>query len=144
MKTKIKTVLLLISLLSCIIYISSCKKSAAATAASIVGAWTQSSTTTRLYANNILTYDSTVPYTGTPNAITFNSNGFYTELTHSSYSGSAYTFAGNVLSIFDTIGQADIWQKLYVSTLTENTLSLQDTIFASSDTVGLYIINFTR
>ena len=143
MSEKIKTTLLLTALVSCIIYIAGCKKSPAPPA-SIVGAWTASTVTGKTYVNNALVFDTTIPFSSTPFAITFNSNGFYTELTGSAIIGGAYTYTGNVLSIFDTVAQANIWEKLSISNLTANNLSIQDTSYISTDTVQLYITNLTR
>jgi len=124
-------------------YLAACKKTdTAPTPVSIVGPWSLTSITYKQYVNNVLTYDTTGQISGLA-AITFGANGFFTEISGSYVFGSAYTFNGNTISIFDTSGMIDRWYTDAIVNLTEHTFSVVDSS-RSSDTLAISFQNYTR
>jgi hypothetical protein len=129
------------------IWLAGCKKTSPVTETpSIVGTWGVDSLGQVLKANNVVLFDSTVPSGSLVQlAITFSADGYYTEFTNKGIIGSAYTLYGTALSLYDTIGGANKWDRFTVPVLTENRLLMTGTdTSGTGDTISSVTFIFSR
>jgi hypothetical protein len=147
MNSKIKTNLLLLTLLSGIIYLAACNKSSSAPA-SLIGTWAAVSEEERLTVHGVVKFDTVILVPVGQNVLTFTADGYYVQLTGHGMSGGPYTYTGTKLSIFDTSNGSNIWRPYTVSTLTGNKLSMivvVDTVSLSPiDSIGMIIANYAK
>ncbi len=129
------------------IWLAGCKKtSPAAEAPSIVGTWAVDSESEILKTSTAVIFDTTIVASGTGQfALTFNADGFYTEFTNTGITGSAYTFYGTALSLYDTSGGTNRWIRYTVPVLTENRLEiLSGDTSVTGDTTAQVTFRFSR
>lgn len=138
-----RSILLLAAVSFALIY--GCKKNnPVPAAASIVGTWGVNSSTVQLLVNGTSTYDTTYQYPAGVNVYTFMANGYYTYQASGTSITSGYVFTGSTLSLYDTSGHRDSWTIVQVINLNANSMTLQDTLFASHDSVALISEALTR
>ena len=143
----VKTLSLMLMILSGAVYMSSCNKSTSAPA-TIVGTWTGVSEEQKLTVNGALRYDTVAQVPTGQIVIIFTADGNYVQLSPNHELGGAYTYTGTTLSLFDTSSSANIWRHYPVTTLTSNKLAivaLLDTISQTPiDSMSSVTLNLSK
>jgi len=132
-------------LLSGIIYLSGCSKTASSPApVSIVGTWTITGARQQLLANNVSIRDTTISIPGGEGVFSFTTNGYYTFLTPGHSQTGGYLINANTLSLFDTTVHPPTWDQFTISTLTQNNMTLSASYSSGVDTTTINSDILTR
>ncbi len=141
MQSYIKTTLLSAVILCLALFVSGCHKTATATPVSIVGSWSASTNRIQEIAGTHIFIDTTVQVPAGQSIITFDSQGYFLQLSPGHSEGGAYTLYGSTLTLIDT--SIAILEKVPVI-LSSHTLVLRDTSYLNGDTISVNAVTFTR
>jgi hypothetical protein len=138
----IKTSLLI--LLSGMIYLSGCSKSAATSPFSIVGTWTETGSGEQLLVNNRSVYDTTYTVTGGQVVYSFDANGYLTFLTSGHSQVGGYMVNADTLWLYDTSFHPPVWDRFVLTGQSQNKVTLQYIIPVGGDSVVIDAMLLTR
>jgi len=142
MRTKIKTMLLMLTLLVAVLWLTECKKSNP----SILGKWICSTYRVLETSNGITTLDSTYILNSTNDTLVFYANGYHAA-SYPTPGYGIYKFVANTIELYDT---SIIWARVdTIVSLTDNSLLLASPTFRainsdSITTTQRYFYGYSR
>ena len=138
----IKTGMLI--LLSGMIYLSGCSKTAATSPFSIIGTWTATGSGEQVLVNNRSVYDTTYTVSGGQVVYSFDANGYFNFIVSNRTQTGGYFINADTLWLYDTSFHPPVWDRFAMANQSQNNVTLEYITPIGADSVVINKVILTR